>query len=97
LKVSWSENALRDLNAIHDRIAADSPTYALGVIDRITSRCEQIASFPYSGQIVPEYRKHEIREILEFSWRIICWVGETEISVLSVVHGANPLVERTLD
>ncbi len=50
MKVLWTETALRHLSAIHEYIAQDSPTYARGVVDGLTSRSRQISRFPLSGR-----------------------------------------------
>jgi toxin ParE1/3/4 len=91
MRVDWTRTALSDLDAIHTFIAADSPHYALAVIERLTTRCTQIAAFPYSGEMVPEYQREDIREVIEYSYRMIYLVGESVTWVLAVVHGANPL------
>ncbi len=40
------------------------------MIDRLTKRSLQIAEFPYSGRMVPEYELNEIREVLEWPYRL---------------------------
>jgi len=64
VKVLWTEAALSQLQAIYHYIAQTSPEYALRMIDRITRRSIQIAEFPLSGRVVPEYEVNEIREVL---------------------------------
>ena len=71
MKVLWTESALSQLQAIHDYIAETSPEYALRMIDRLTRRSIQIADFPFSGRVVPEYELNEVRELIESPYRII--------------------------
>jgi toxin ParE1/3/4 len=71
VKVFWTEAALSQLQAINDYISHTSPEYALRMIDRLTKRSVQIAEFPYSGRMVPEYESNEIREVLEWPYRLI--------------------------
>jgi len=71
VKVLWTESALSQLQAIHDYIAETSPEYALRMIDRLTRRSIQIADFPFSGRVVPEYELNEVRELIESPYRII--------------------------
>jgi toxin ParE1/3/4 len=66
VRVLWTEAALSQLQAIYDFIAQTSPEYALRMIDRITRRSIQIADFPLSGRMVPEYEMNEIREVFEW-------------------------------
>jgi toxin ParE1/3/4 len=61
------------------------------MVDRITRRSEQLAAFPLSGPIVPEYESPEIRELLERPFRIIYRVKTEQIDVVAVVHGAQIL------
>ncbi len=52
--VEWTKNAIGDLASIYETIEADSPRYAIAVVDRITRRTKQISDFPMSGQMVSE-------------------------------------------
>ena len=91
MKVSWTESSLSQLQTIHDYIAQTSPDYALRMIDRLTKRSIQISDFPYSGRMVPEYESNEIREVLEWPYRIIYLIQleQSQIEVLAVVHGSR--------
>ncbi len=80
MKVRWTDHAKRQLAAIHDYIAQDSPRYALRVIDRLTRRTQQIARFPTSGRMVPEFEHPEIREVIEHPYRIVYRVGPGRIA-----------------
>jgi plasmid stabilization system protein ParE len=91
MKVHWTNVALGHLSAIHDYIAQNSPRYAQRMVDRITRRSEQLASFPLLGAVVPEYDAEDIREILEKPYRIIYQVQANQIVVLAIVHAARRL------
>ena len=93
MRVDWARSAISDLEAIHAFIAADSPHYATAVVDRLTARCNQISAFPYSGEMVPEYQREDIREVIEYSYRMIYLIDEPVTWILAVVHGAKPLPE----
>jgi toxin ParE1/3/4 len=60
MRVAWTRSAIADLAGIYEYIAKDFPRYALTVIDRLTKRTVQIAQFPYSGELVPEYTDKQI-------------------------------------
>jgi len=77
--------------AIYEHIAQDAPLYAQRVVDRITRRSEQIAQFPESGRIVPEYEAPDVREVIERPYRIIYRVKAERVEVLAVLHGAQRL------
>ena len=91
MKILWTRNAIAHLTSIYEHIAQDSPRYARRMVDRITARSRQVATFPRSGQMVPEYQDSNIREVIEGSYRIIYLVASADISVLAVVHGAQLL------
>lgn len=91
MRIEWTQTAISDLAAIYDYIGADSRRYALSVVDRLTKRTTQLSDFPLSGQIVPEYQRQDIREVIEYSYRILYHVGPSVISIIALIHGARPL------
>jgi len=91
MRVHWTDNALKHLLDIYEYIAQNSPFYAERMVDRLTNRSEQIASFPMSGRNVPEYPGEDIRELIEKPYRIIYRIKPDQIDVLAVVHGARLL------
>ena len=72
-------------------ISRHSSAYAMGVVDRITRRSIQIADFPFSGRVVPEIGKQQIREVFESQYRIMYHILSDRIEVLAVIHGARHL------
>jgi toxin ParE1/3/4 len=91
MKIRWTHTAIGHLASIYEFIGCDSPRYAQRMIDRITSRSRQIARFPRSGQMVPEYQVPDTREVIEGSFRVIYEVDAEEVRVLAVIHGASQL------
>ena len=87
MNVEWTDNALEQLRDIHEYLAQSSPDYARRVIDRLTKRSRQIATFPLSGRIVPEYQVPQVREVFEGMYRIIYYIKPYQIDVLTVIHG----------
>ena len=91
MKVVWTEPACNQLKSIHQYISLTSIEYADRMIDRITRRSEQIAEYPLSGRIVPEYGHKMVREIIERPYRIIYHILPNQVEVLAVIHGAQDL------
>lgn len=91
MKVLWTTTAIRHLDGIYDYISQDSPIYAKQQVDRLTRRSEQIAAFPQSGRIVPEFKREDIREVIEGPYRLIYRIKADQIDILSVFHGAQQL------
>jgi addiction module RelE/StbE family toxin len=89
MNVHWTDAALQHLDAIYRYIAQDSPAYAKRMVDRLTRRSQQIAEFPLSGRMVPEYEMTQIREVVEGPYRIIYYIKPDQIDVLAVLHGAQ--------
>ena len=88
MKVYWTNTAEGHLDALFNYIAQNSPEYAKSMVDRITRRSQQIAKYPLSGRVVPEYDFNQIREVIEGSYRIIYHIKSDQIDVLAVIHGA---------
>lgn len=95
MRVVWADVAVNQLQAIYDFISQTSEDYALRIVDRLTKRSQQIAVFPFSGRVVPEYESHEIREIIEGAYRIIYFIAPGRIEVLAVIHGAQQAPPRS--
>ena len=84
MKVHWTNTALEHLLSIYEYIAQDSSVYAQRMVDKLTRRSEQIATFPLSGRMVPEYEAEDIREIIEKPYRIIYRIKSEQVDVLAV-------------
>ncbi|MBM3225041.1 MAG: type II toxin-antitoxin system RelE/ParE family toxin [Candidatus Tectomicrobia bacterium] len=89
MNIHWTHTAVAHLLAIYEYIARDSPHYAQRMMDRLTRRTEQLALFPQSGRMVPEYEAPDLREVIERPYRIIYRIKEEDIDILAVVHGAQ--------
>jgi toxin ParE1/3/4 len=94
MRVFWSQNAKRELRAIHDYIAQNSARYALGMVDRITQKTACLARWPRLGATVREYSDESMREILVTPYRIIYRIRASRVEVLSVVHSAKQLPDE---
>jgi addiction module RelE/StbE family toxin len=90
-KVTWTEQALEDLEAICLFIARDAPRYAELFADQVFKATDRLEDFPLSGRVVPEFGREDIREIIFGNYRIIYRVLTKEVEVLTVHHGARVL------
>jgi toxin ParE1/3/4 len=97
MKVHWTETAEGHLDAIYSYIAQDSPEYAKRMVDCLTRRTQQIATFPLSGRRVPEYDLDQIREVIEGSYRIIYHIKSDRIDVIAVIHAAMNVLSSPED
>ncbi|HLM54647.1 MAG TPA: type II toxin-antitoxin system RelE/ParE family toxin [Pyrinomonadaceae bacterium] len=86
MRVFWTDAALGQLESIRDYLALTSPGYAQKVVGRLVRRSEQIADFPRSGRMVPEYEIDEVRQVIESQYRIIYLIKDDQIEILAIVH-----------
>ncbi|MCM0589733.1 MAG: type II toxin-antitoxin system RelE/ParE family toxin [Gloeotrichia echinulata DVL01] len=91
MKVFWTETAVNHLSSIYSYISHNSPQYAQRLVERLTHRSEQIALFPLSGRIVPEFETKQIREVIEGSYRIIYYIKPEQIDIIAVLHGSQQI------
>jgi addiction module RelE/StbE family toxin len=89
MKVFWTETAVNHLSSIYNYISQNSPQYAQRLVERLTRRSEQIANFPFSGRLVPEFETEQLREVIEGSYRIIYYIKPEQIDVIAVLHAAQ--------
>ena len=89
-EILWAAVAEKDLLGIVDFIAEDDPRTALEILNRIKAGTSKLDYSPKRGRIVPELLKHGIpryREIVIKPWRVIYWIGEKKVYVVSVING----------
>ena len=92
MNVHWTNTAQAHLDGIYRYIAQDSPEYAKRMMDRLTRRSQQISAQPFSGRRVPEYDLDQIREVIEWPYRIIYHIKHDQIDVVAVLHGARNIL-----
>ena len=97
IRLYWTRQSRDDLRAIRDFIARDAPRTASAYIRRLRQSVERLREFPYSGQIVSELDREELREVLQGNYRIIYRVGDGRVDILTVYHGARLLDETDFD
>lgn len=62
--VTWSPEALDDVDTIAEYIARDSRFYAGAVVDKIIETSRKLKDFPKAGRVVPELGDNNLREPL---------------------------------
>jgi addiction module RelE/StbE family toxin len=91
--VRWSETARPDLRAILAFIARDSGIFARRTIERIRSVVERLKQFPESGTRLHERDRRDLREIIVGNYRVIYWLRDEVVVVLTVIHAARRLTD----
>jgi len=94
MRLLWSPQSLRDLDAIREYIAKDSKDYADLTVARIFSAVERLIEFPHSGRIVPERDEPEIREIVVGRFRVVYRVRVAQLEVATVFRASREFPQR---
>ena len=95
-KLRWTEQAVEQLGAIADYISLSSPVYAEGVVERVAARIESTLEYPDIGSRVPELDVPEIRQLVEWPYRVIYRRHPDAIEILAIVHGRRDLLDVEL-
>jgi len=90
-RVTWSPEAVEDLESIAEYIERDSLFYARSVISKILDIAGYLADFPRLGRVVPEIADDAIRERIIYSYRLVYKVEKNKILIVAVVHGRRLL------
>lgn len=93
VKIIWTGFAIEDLRSIHAYISQESKYYADKFIEKLISRIDQLAEYPQSGRIVPEFQNDSIRELIEGNYRIIYKINPDFIGIARVHHSSRQLKE----
>ena len=89
-KVIWSDDAIADLAAIVQLIAADNPSAALRTGQAILESTRLLVEFPLAGRVLPEENKESVREIILRPYRLIYELSGGEmVVVLRTWHAAR--------
>lgn len=94
MNVLWLPDACDDVEAIAARRTAWS-TEASGIrlAREIVARGQQLAEFPWSGRVIPEFQLEQLREVPEQGYRIIYEVFPDRIEVFGVISSRQSLAE----
>ncbi len=87
--LTWSPEALRDLESIRAYIAEDSARYADLVVRRIVAAVERLATFPESGRMVPERNQPDIREVIADPYRVVYRLRAGCVEIVTVFRAAR--------
>jgi toxin ParE1/3/4 len=92
VKITWTEQALNDIENIAQFIALDSEKFAKLQVSRFFERTLILKTFPKAGRIVPELNNPAIRELIQGNYRIIYKIiSESQADILTVHHSRRQL------
>lgn len=83
--LSLSESAVRDLEDVRDWYASQSaPQIGERLVSEVIGEIEQLAHFPESGRIVPEFDTAWLRELVRPPFRIVYRFDSDSVKVVRV-------------
>lgn len=91
MDIEWSPLAVERVIELAEFIALDKPDVAAKWANKIFDSTEKLKEHPMLGRKVPEVNDDDFRELLEGNYRIVYWLGDSKISVLTVCHGSQRL------
>ena len=90
-QVTWSPEAIEDLESISEYIERDSLFYAQSVVSRILEASRNIKEFPLIGRVLPEIGDENIRERFIYIYRLVYEISQQRILIVAVIHGKRLL------
>lgn len=86
VKIVWRAAALRDFEAIAERIRQDSPRASAAFGEEVLRRAGQLAEFPLLG---PAPRRPDVRELLLATapYVIVYQVRDEAVRIVRILHG----------
>ena len=92
-RISFAASAVADLEAIRAWHAGQqAPEVGERLLREIVAHVEQLADFPESGRMVPEFGLVQLRELIHPPFRIVYRLGENRVRIVRVWRS-----ERLLD
>ena len=89
MKVVFSDEATRDLEAIGDWIAGDSPARAATFVSELRGKCRDLSGLPRAFPVIARFGAREIRRRAWRDYLIFYQARSESIVILHVIHGAQ--------
>jgi plasmid stabilization system protein ParE len=88
-RVTWTAEALSALDEALSYIAQESPQGASLLAEQALKAADSLATLSQRGRVVPEQDEPTIREVFVGRYRLLYEVTESEVIVLTFLHGAR--------
>ena len=85
-RVDWTAGASRELHAVINFVADESPEAAIRLLDDILGSADSLRSMPDRGRIVPERDDPTVRELLVEPYRLLYNITESAVVILGLLH-----------
>lgn len=98
IRITFTNRAVDDLDAINDYRSNYSPAYADHLIDTIIAKVERLKIFPEMGRKLPDFDLPYLRELIYDDYRIVYKIVSSEqIDVITIQHSSRNMSERFFD
>ena len=97
MKIRWSRRAKRDLLEIGRFIRLDNPAAARAYLAKLQERARKASRYPLAGRIVPEFRREDLREVIEGNYRIVYRVAKRSVDIITIFEGHRLLSPESFD
>jgi addiction module RelE/StbE family toxin len=90
-RIVFTKPAIADIEALVMFISRDNSQAAARIGFEVIEKAEKLATFPFIGRVVPEFKIDSLREVIRRPYRIVYRVHEDRklIEVLRVWHAAR--------
>jgi plasmid stabilization system protein ParE len=82
----WTDDALDHVTAIGEYLRLTSVSHSEATVNRFFDRVRQLEDKPYLGPIYPKANIQRVRHLLVGSYRVIYYIGRSQIDILAVMH-----------
>ena len=98
IRITFTNRAIDDLDAINSYRSTYSPAYADHLIDTIITKVERLKTFLEMGRVVPEFGISYLRELIHDDYRIVYKiVNDAQIDIITIQHSSRNMSERLFD
>ena len=88
-EVTWTLNALEDLQSAAVYIELDSSYHAGAFVQAVFQATESLSEFAERGRLVPELESDNMRELVVGRYRLIHRARANSVVVIRLIHGAR--------
>lgn len=93
MEVIFTDRFLDRIEECIDYIAHDHVPTATKWAREVFEQCEKLGNHPESGIMVPEFDRHEIREIIHGNYRLVYELKPNQIDMLTIWHTRSRISE----
>ncbi len=84
-RIKWSPTARLDFRDLILFISEENSSAVNHFLNKILNHVIQVAKFPKSGRVVPEFQDENIREIIQKPYRIVYRIKKEKMILVEIV------------